>query len=74
METDLLNTQIDLPDIFIDALVAGVAMKVVTSIKGYEQFYPNVVNAYEREIQKLTQGGAVPPRSMKFAAHKKGFF
>lgn len=67
-----MNAEIDLPDTLINALYAYVQLKVVTGIEGLKQFYPNVLNTYNAEIDKARATGAVMPYGLEFK-NLKGF-
>lgn len=44
--------EVDLPETFIECLTSFVTLKVVAGIEGMKEFYPNLVNNYNLELQR----------------------
>ncbi|OCR88068.1 hypothetical protein CFT13S00388_02560 [Campylobacter fetus subsp. testudinum] len=59
-----LYEHIDLPDSLIECLYSFVALKIISGIEGYKQFYPNLLNTYNNEINKAMTNGAVMPEGL----------
>ena len=46
------NEEVDLPDLFVECLNAFIALKIVSGMEGMKEFYPNLINNYNQELQK----------------------
>nr|DAD71072.1 MAG TPA: head to tail adaptor [Podoviridae sp. ctiuS14] len=49
------SEEVDLPETFIECLNAFVSLKVVSGIEGMKEFYPNLINNYNQELQKARE-------------------
>ena len=70
-----MDAEIDLPDTLVNVLYAFVHLKIDTglaSTEGMRNFYPNILAAYNQEIEKAMHTGAVVPNSLHFK-NLKGF-
>lgn len=72
---DDINTTFELPDTLLQCLYAFIDLRAITTIEGYKDFYPNLLNTYNQSLQNIVTNGFLLPDSMKSTLQtKKGFY
>lgn len=69
-----IEDELDLPSGLLDVLYAYVALRIVTNIEGYKQYYGNALTAYNNEVEKAIMNQQVIPDSLiRTTTDMKGF-
>lgn len=72
---DNLNEKLELPNNLLESLYAFIDLRAITTIEGYTEFYPNLLNSYNQSLQNIITNGYILPDSMNSTLQtKKGFY
>lgn len=72
---DDINEKVCLPETLLDCLYSFIDLRAVSSIEGFKEFYPNLLNSYNMQLEKALMNSYVLPTELVTKLEfKKGFY